>query len=77
MAYSRRQVEDHKTIMNADLYNNLQDGIDETKKAITETQQSLNNSLEETQQSFRTSIDEIKETINTVKTKIVLDATVV
>ena len=29
MAYSRRQVEDHKTIMNKDLYDNLQDGIDE------------------------------------------------
>lgn len=34
MAYSRRQVEDHKTIMNKDLYDNLQDGIDESKKEI-------------------------------------------
>ena len=31
MAYNRRNVADGSTVMNADLYNNLQDGIDELK----------------------------------------------
>lgn len=34
MAYSRRQVTDYVTIMNKDLYDNLQDGIDEVKKVL-------------------------------------------
>lgn len=34
MAYSRRTVTDGVTIMNKDLYDNLQDGIDEAKAAI-------------------------------------------
>ena len=34
MAYSRRDVTDHVTIMNKDLYDNLQDGIDENKKEL-------------------------------------------
>lgn len=34
MAYSRRQVTDGVTIMNKDLYDNLQDGIEEAKNAI-------------------------------------------
>ena len=33
MAYSRRTVTDGVTIMNKDLYDNLQDGIDECKEA--------------------------------------------
>lgn len=32
MAYSRRQVTDHVTKMNKDLYDNVQDGIDECKE---------------------------------------------
>ena len=35
MAYSRRQVTDGVTIMNKDLYDNLQDGIDEIKEAMS------------------------------------------
>lgn len=37
--YSRRQVTDHTTVMNKDLYDNLQDGIDEvnSKLAMLET----------------------------------------
>ena len=31
MAYTRRQVEDGVTIMNKELYDNLQDGIDELR----------------------------------------------
>ena len=31
MAYNRREVEDGITIMNKDLYDNLQDGIEEAK----------------------------------------------
>ena len=34
MAYSRRIVTDGVTIMNKDLYDNLQDGIDEAMDAI-------------------------------------------
>lgn len=34
MAYSRRNVENLVTVMDKDLYDNLQDGIDESKKEI-------------------------------------------
>ena len=34
MAYSRREVQDGITVMNKDLYDNLQDGIDEVKEAL-------------------------------------------
>lgn len=34
MAYSRRQVTDGLTVMNKDLYDNLQDGIEECKEAL-------------------------------------------
>lgn len=34
MAYSRRQVTDHVTKMNKDLYDNVQDGIDECKEDL-------------------------------------------
>lgn len=34
MAYSRREVYDHRTVMNKDLYDNLQDGIDESKEGL-------------------------------------------
>ena len=37
MAYSRREVTDHITVMNKDLYDNLQDGIDENKKELEES----------------------------------------
>ena len=34
MSYTRREVKDHVTVMNKDLYDNLQDGIDEAKEEI-------------------------------------------
>lgn len=34
MTYKRREVQDGVTIMNKDLYDNLQDGIDELKERI-------------------------------------------
>lgn len=34
MAYTRREVTDGLTVMNKDLYDNLQDGIDEVKKEL-------------------------------------------
>ena len=34
MAYSRRKVTDGITVMNKDLYDNLQDGIDEIREAM-------------------------------------------
>ena len=35
MSYTRRNVTDGITVMNKDLYDNLQDGIDEAKEAIS------------------------------------------
>lgn len=35
MAYRRREVTDGVTIMNKDLYDNLQDGVDESKKELS------------------------------------------
>ena len=43
MAYSRRNVADGNTVMNADLYNNLQDGIDESHKSINIINQDIIN----------------------------------
>ena len=34
MAYTRREVKNGVTVMNKDLYDNLQDGIDEVKEAL-------------------------------------------
>lgn len=34
MAYSRRDVKNRLTIMDKELYDNLQDGIDELKKEV-------------------------------------------
>ena len=34
MAYSRRTTQDGKTVMNKELYDNLQDGVDECKEDI-------------------------------------------
>lgn len=39
--YTRRQVTDHVTKMNKDLYDNLQDGIDEAKSSIEEVSNDL------------------------------------
>lgn len=41
MAYSRRVVKDYETVMNKDLYDNLQDGIDELKQADQELNQKV------------------------------------
>lgn len=42
MAYKRREVTDGKTVMNKDLYDNLQDGVDECKKDLGGCQFSVN-----------------------------------
>ena len=34
MSYTRREVKDGVTVMNKDLYDNLQDGIDELREAM-------------------------------------------
>lgn len=34
MAYTRRNTEDGVTVMNKDLYDNVQDGIDECKRSL-------------------------------------------
>ena len=49
MAYTRRNVTDGETIMNKDLYDNLQDGIEEAHEAILLLQESkvFNASIEE------------------------------
>ena len=41
MAYSRRKVTDGVTVMNKDLYDNVQDGIDEVKEAHSELEKEL------------------------------------
>ena len=38
MAYKRRDVQDFVTILDKDLYDNLQDGIDEAKEAVKKLQ---------------------------------------
>ena len=49
MAYSRRDVKNGITIMDKDLYDNLQDGIDEAKQAVKTSEKNvkeeLNNNL--------------------------------
>ena len=49
MAYSRRDVKNGITIMDKDLYDNLQDGIEEAKKAVETSEKNvkeeLNNNL--------------------------------
>lgn len=52
--YSRRVVKDYETVMNKELYDNLQDGIDESKQAISE----LEESLAETKQDFSSQIQQ-------------------
>lgn len=59
MAYSRRQVEDHKTIMNKDLYDNLQDGIDESKKEI----ETLDSKFSTLNTNINNSVNELNEEI--------------
>jgi hypothetical protein len=46
MAYTRRNVTDGETVLNKELYDNLQDGIDENKKAITSIGEALDLILE-------------------------------
>lgn len=43
MAYSRRTVTDGVTVMNKELYDNVQDGIDEVKKAHSELEKEFDN----------------------------------
>ena len=43
MAYSRRKVTDGVTVMNKDLYDNVQDGIDEVKEAHSELKKEFDN----------------------------------
>ena len=43
MAYSRRTVTDGVTVMNKELYDNLQDGIDEVKKEHSALEKELDN----------------------------------
>lgn len=49
MAYSRRDVKNGITIMDKDLYDNLQDGIDEAKQSVKTSEnnvkEELNNNL--------------------------------
>lgn len=47
MAYSRRVVKDYETVMNKDLYDNLQDGINELKQADQELNQKVEKEVSE------------------------------
>lgn len=42
MAYSRREVQDYVTIMNKDLYDNLQDGVEEAKEEVVKKSKEAN-----------------------------------
>ena len=43
MAYSRREVINNKTVIDKELYDNLQDGIDESFEKIEETKEYVKN----------------------------------
>lgn len=45
MAYSRRNVTDGVTVMNKDLYDNVQDGIDELKEENEKLEEKLDSIL--------------------------------
>lgn len=45
MAYSRRDVKNGITIMDKDLYDNLQDGIEESKKAVETSEKNVKEEL--------------------------------
>ncbi len=45
MAYSRRDVKNGITIMDKDLYDNLQDGIEEAKKAVETSEKNVKEEL--------------------------------
>ena len=62
MSYSRRTVTDGSTVMNKDLYDNLQDGIDETMEEIQ--------SLKEAIQTLREEV--LPETVKSVVLKDIL-----
>lgn len=47
MAYKRIVTQDGVTVMNKDLYDNLQDGIDESKQAVQDLEDNVEESLKE------------------------------
>lgn len=72
--YVRQDVQDHVTIMNKALYDNLQDGIDEAKEGVSATQESVgelekktNEALMETNKTVETlnrDMAEFEEEVN-------------
>lgn len=47
MAYKRIVTQDGVTVMNKDLYDNLQDGIDESKQAVQDLEDNVEESFKE------------------------------
>lgn len=72
MAYSRRDVTDHITVMNKDLYDNLQDGIDENKKELEESKKVH----EELEKKFNDYVSDV-ELPNEVKRVVLSDILVI
>ena len=68
MAYSRREVKDNETVMDKDLYDNLQDGIDEALGITTEVSKTHN--VETYTSLSQISLEEGRETIEGITTAL-------
>lgn len=63
MAYKRIVTQDGVTVMNKDLYDNLQDGIDESKQAV----QDLEDNVEESLKEVNKDIGDVQQEVQSVK----------
>lgn len=45
MAYSRRDVRDYSTVMDKELYDNLQDGVEQALEAVDNINNIINNQV--------------------------------
>lgn len=77
MSYSRREVTDGVTVMNKDLYDNLQDGIDElldrvetTEEGLAEIRQDLSLLSEKVEEEIEQIVTDLEEGLNDVAEKV-------
>ena len=64
--YERIEVIDHVTIMNKKLYDNLQDGIDESKKSVSDLQEVV----EENSTATTEALEKIDQDMSDFKTSV-------
>lgn len=69
--YERIEVIDHVTIMNKALYDNLQDGIDESKKSVSDLQEVV----EENSTATTETLEKIGQDMSDFKTSVAEDLT--